>query len=172
LQFNQNLLVNITSFYSKYRDLVDFDSGPPPKLINRSEVSSKGLEANITYKGFNTTTLYGNFSYTNTKDHLTDSTLLQRPKLLANFAAINKIHDNLTSFVKFKYVDSRKDSAIPTGEQQLASYLTVDLGLDFTISSTLSSAFEIRNILDQQYYNTIGNPGLGLTPYLRLEFKV
>ena len=43
----QDISFGITYFDYRFVNLIDFDPGPPPGLVNRSRVDSKGFEANL-----------------------------------------------------------------------------------------------------------------------------
>jgi len=42
--WNKHVEVGVTYFDNRYRNLIDFDAGPPPQLVNRSNVTARGVE--------------------------------------------------------------------------------------------------------------------------------
>ena len=48
--WNEKIEVGATYFENRFRNLIDFDAGPPPQLVNRSNVLARGVEAELHFK--------------------------------------------------------------------------------------------------------------------------
>ena len=162
--FKDLLSVSATAFYNKFSNLIDFDEGPPPQLINLEEVVTKGFEFDIkTQKVFNTA-LYGNLTYIKSNIVNSPENLRNRPEWLANFTVIWTPRRYLEIFTNVNYVGSYFDSSIPTGEVKIGDYVLVDGAVTFFINKNLKIYLEIENILDQDYQQAAGFPSPGIRP--------
>ena len=80
--FKNNATGSLTYFYNRFKDLIDLDEGPPPALVNRSEVTSQGIELELMIKPNENLYLNGNLSYTDTDIKDTEEELRNRPEWL------------------------------------------------------------------------------------------
>jgi vitamin B12 transporter len=45
--WDQRFTIGMTYFYSEFTNLIDFDPGPPPRLVNRSRTTAQGVEMSL-----------------------------------------------------------------------------------------------------------------------------
>jgi len=162
--FNDLFFIAATSFYNEFSNLIDFDEGPPPRLINRDKVITKGFEFEMKTKNVFNTALSGNLSYINSNIRNSSDNLRNRPEWLANFTVIWTPKNYLEIFTNINYVGSYFDSSIPTGEVKIGDYLLVDSAVTIYIKENLKVYFKIENIFDQQYQQVVGFDAPGIRP--------
>jgi outer membrane receptor protein involved in Fe transport len=156
-------------FHTQYRDLVDFDPGPPPRLVNRSHVLSQGAElqlhAPLTARG----ALELSATYADTHDQTTGAPLLELPRWRVVAALDWRFSDRVRGRLDALYVSSRLDTSAPTALVSLSPYTTldarlmIDLGRRATLEATLSNA------TDNRYQDAIGFPAPGVAARVALK---
>jgi vitamin B12 transporter len=147
-------------FRSRYENLVDFDAGPPPRLVNRSEVEIRGYEVSADVRASDALLLRA--AATGLTFDLPPDTppLRNRPRFRATTSAAYTFTPQLTASLFGSWVGRVFDSSIPTGTVQLSPYFV----LDATVSYTMSSArvvFSVDNVLDREYQQFVGFPARG-----------
>lgn len=164
LLFNDSFSIAATAFYNRFSNLIDFDEGPPPRLINLDEVVTKGFEFEIKTKKIFNSVLYWNLSYIKSNIVNSPENLRNRPEWLANFSIIWTPDPLLEIYTNINYVGSFFDSSIPTGEVTIGDYLLVNSAVTFNFRSNLSAYIEVKNILDQSYQQVVGFNAPGIRP--------
>ena len=160
-----------TAFYNNFSNLIDFDEGPPPRLINRDKVVTKGFELKMKTKKVFNTVLSGNLSYIKSNIKNSSDILRNRPEWLANFTVIWTPKNYLEIFTNINYVGSYFDSSIPTGEVKIGDYLLVDAAVTVYIKENLKVYFKIENILDQEYQQVVGFDAPGIRPGAGIQWN-
>lgn len=150
-------------FRTEFKDLIDFDPGPPPRLANRSSVVSKG----VSLAGAKALTpqlrATGQVQYADTFDADTGAELLNRPKWRATASLAWSPNARLGFAARYSYVDERADYAVPTGVQDLKAYHLLSLEAGYRVSGATQLRLVVDNALDSDYEEAIGVP----TPPLR-----
>jgi len=164
LLFNESLSLAAAAFYNNFRNLIDFDEGPPPRLINRDKVVTKGFEFEIKTKEVFNTVLSGNVSYINSNIINSAENLRNRPEWLANFTVIYSPESFLEIYTNINYVGSYFDSSVPTGEVKIGDYVLVDSAVTVYINKDLKIYLEVENILNQKYQQVVGFDSPGIRP--------
>ena len=153
-------------FSSVIDDAVDFDEGPPPILVNRSEITARGLEAGITIKPSVQTDLSAQVSYVDTNIVGTKEDLLNRPEWRASSALRWRARKFLDLQFSLLYVGEVPDSSIPTGDRVLDDYIRADLVALWRAGDKWRYMFAIDNLFDADYEEAVGFPA----PGIRLRF--
>ncbi|MFT6372822.1 MAG: outer membrane receptor protein involved in Fe transport [Gammaproteobacteria bacterium] len=158
------------AYFYEYENLIDFDAGPPPSLINRDKVRINGVESTISYKrqqwsidvfqSYNSHNIVGS-----------TQRLRQRPRYRAGVQANYELNDRLSIWAKNLYIDKRLDSSIPTADLILPSYSVSDLGLRWQFSQNWQMNAQWKNIFSKRYSHSIGNPINGDTLLLQLTYR-
>ena len=150
-------------FAYKYKNLVDFDAGPPPRMVNRSEVTAQGTEAEIVKElsGDNKFSAYVTYTQTDIKD--SDAQLRNRPKWTAGANLNHRISKTLHADLVGMYVDKVFDSSIPTGDVQLPAYYRFDAAIRWQPQSRWHFALAIDNLFDRKYQEAVGTNSPGRT---------
>ncbi len=164
LLFNESLSIAATVFYNRFSNLIDFDEGPPPRLINLDEVVTKGFEFEVKTKEVFNTAFYGNLSYIKSNIVNSPENLRNRPEWLANFSVVWTPVSFFEFFTNINYAGSFFDSSIPTGEVKIGDYLLVDSAVTFYIKKNLKIYLEIENVFDQKFQQAVGFDAPGIRP--------
>ncbi len=163
--------ISLNLFRQSFFDIIDFDSGPPPSLVNRSKVIAKGLELALSInptKNISSSTFI-NFVDTDVKNSKDE--LLNRPEWRGGITFNWQTRENLTLNVSAIYVDDVLDSTIPTGKLKLDDYTRLDLSAIWKVQSYLDFILSIDNVLDSNYEETIGNQAAGLSSRFQIRRK-
>ena len=160
-----------TYFDGEFRNAIDFDSGPPPMLVNRNRVDTSGFEL-AGELGVGEQWLL-NASVTNAKSRIasTGGELRNRPEWRAGLGA----HWAPTTALKFSasatYVGEAFDSSIATGDVNLPAYTRVDVSGVWQVSPRLETYLAVDNLTDQQYEQFVGFEVRGIAPRLGVKFS-
>lgn len=163
---------SVTVFYTRYKGLIDFIPGPPPRLENRNLVISKGVAAAVSHALSATVTGTVQVQYAQTQDDATGDQLLNRPKWRVNAALAWTPTDTLSFAVRHAYVGDRDDFATPVGSQTLAGYNAVSIEAAWTFLPATTARIVVDNALDDDHEDALGfpAPGLGARLYLSRTF--
>jgi outer membrane cobalamin receptor len=161
-----------TWFDGEFRNAIDFDAGPPPMLVNRDRIDTRGVE------------LAGRLalddhwqldaSITNSESEIagTDDELRNRPEWRGGVGAHWTPVESLRFSASATYVGSSLDSSIATGDVRLDSYTRLDVSASWQASDKLEAYLAIDNVTDQQYQQFVGFEARGIAPRagVRLSF--
>ncbi|MEO5657544.1 MAG: TonB-dependent receptor, partial [Nitrospiria bacterium] len=153
-----------TVFHHRFFDVIDFDEGPPPRLVNRSEVTAQGVELEGGLRLPPHAEIRAHVTYTQTDIEGTDEALRNRPKWRAGIDAQARIKKRWTASGAWLYVGKVWDSSIPTGDVELTGYTRVDLAATWTPSSLWQASVGVDNVLNARYEEAVGFPATGRTP--------
>ena len=158
----QSLNWKISVYSYEFEDLVDFDVGPPPGLVNRSVVTSDGVEASVHSKLNDKEFLSANVMYSDTNIEGTNVPLLNRPRWRAAGQYQRDVSRKVSAMLSFLYVGKVYDSSIPTAQVELDAYYKVDLSVNWRPSRVWNIGAVIENITDRSYQETVGTDSPGL----------
>ena len=161
-----------TYFEGEFRNAIDFDSGPPPMLVNRNRVDTNGFEL-AGQLGVGEQWML-DASVTNAKSEIasTGGELRNRPEWRAGLGA----HWAPSTALKFSatatYVGESFDSSIATGDVDLPAYTRVDASAVWQVSPQFQTYLAVDNLTDQKYEQFVGFEVRGIAPRLgvRLSF--
>ena len=169
LELSQTLLAgrarwSATWFDGEFRNAIDFDSGPPPMLVNRNRVDSHGVELAGHYDVSEQWLL--DASVTNMKNTIasTGGELRNRPEWRAGAAAHWAPLSTLRFSAAATYVGSSFDSSIATGDVRLSPYTRVDVSAVWQVSPRFETYLAIDNLTDEKFEEFIGNESRGILP--------
>lgn len=160
---------SITLFQWRFKELIDFVPGPPPRLENRNLVIAKGIAAAVTHAF--TPKLTGSFQtqYATTRDDATNTQLLNRPKWRANAAVNWQVASSLSLAARYRYVGERDDYATPIGVQELSAYQFVSVEAAWTFMPATTARLVVDNAFDHHYEDALGFPAPGASARLLLS---
>jgi iron complex outermembrane receptor protein/vitamin B12 transporter len=144
-----------TAFRADYRDLVDFDPGPPPRLVNRARIRSTGLEFDVTTNLTDAIQASVVGTWMSIGDPNGGPPLRYRPKLQVGFAADVRLASGWRLHGGAAYTGQRHDSAIPTGDLLLGGYSATDLALTRSFEGC-DLTLALDNIFNHRIEETIG----------------
>jgi outer membrane cobalamin receptor len=147
----------VTLFDAHYRDLVDFDSGPPPGLVNRAAIRSTGVELNASHQWQRDVLTYAHATLMRVRDPDGGPPLRSRPQRQAGIGIETGIAPQWRMQAELSHVGRRFDSSIPTGDAWLGAYARLDLSV--TWRGRHWQAFgAVDNVLNHEAEETIGTP--------------
>lgn len=156
------LVAELGAFSSRYRDSIDFDPGPPPRLVNRNEIRSDGLE--VTLRARPTATLA--VAATGTYDHVRvepgGARPRGRPRTQGSLRASWNPRPDLTIDATAIATGTVLDSSVPTGDVVLPGWWRMDVSGRYRLRDGLSVTVTVENLLDTHYEEAIGVPSPGL----------
>jgi vitamin B12 transporter len=150
----------VSLFRSQFRDLIDFDAGPPPRLVNRSHVNVNGIEYSVTTRIAPGTTLGAGVTSLSFDLPEGEGPLRNRPKQKLTGTLTSALTDSVSLRVLASRVGRVFDSSVPTGGQYLDPYVVVDSALHYAMGTTEAS-IALDNVFDRGYQQFIGFPAPG-----------
>lgn len=141
----------LTVFSARYRDLIDIDSGPPPRLVNRARIESDGVEWRFGRRWSERWRSQFEGAWMQVKDPIDGIELRQRPNWIWTVNTSFQVSDRSELSATLRHVGKRFDSAIPTGDRWLKSGQLLDLSwrqnlgpvdLRVTLDNALGERFE------------------------------
>jgi len=171
LFIDDSLSISGSFFYNKFNNLIDFDEGPPPRLLNLNKVVTKGFEVEMKTKKIFNTVFAGNFSYIKSNIVNSEDNLRNRPEWLANFTIIWTHKNILEIYTNINYVGEFFDSSIPTGEVLIGDYFLVDSAATIFIKKNLKFYIKIENLLNQKYQQVVGFDAPGIRPGAGIQWS-
>jgi len=159
----ERLTIGLAAFHNRFFNLVDFDPGPPPRLVNRSEVLSRGLELEIDFTVTDRLHISGFAQRTQTEIEATGEQLRSRPKWRGGGRASWQVSDAWTVQASAVAVGRTRDSSIPTGDVTLDSYVVVDLGISWQATEQWQISAAVGNLFDADYQDAVGFPANGIS---------
>ena len=155
---NALITTRLTAFSARYSNLVDFDAGPPPRLINRSHINADGFEWSASHR--TGTGLRGQLdgSWTRVTDPDGVTTLRARPRLQVGGQIMIPFSEQGQAALLAHYVGRRLDSAIPTGDRWLPGYTMINFVASRHVMKGLRATLALDNVLNRRVDETIGTP--------------
>lgn len=148
--------ISFTGFRTRYAGLIDFDPGPPPRLVNRDVVISKGVSVSAAHSFSETLSATAQAQYVSTKDKATGDRLLNRPLWRTSESLVWKASDTVTLTARHGFVGSRLDSSIPTGVARLDGYHSVAFDAAWAFRPQTVARLVVDNALDDDHEDAVG----------------
>ena len=169
LELSQTLLAgrarwSATWFDGEFRNAIDFDSGPPPMLVNRNRVDSHGVELAGHYDVSEQWLLDASVTHMKNTIASTGGELRNRPEWRAGASAHWAPLSTLRFSAAATYVGSSFDSSIATGDVRLSPYTRVDVSAVWQVSPRFETYLAIDNLTDEKFEEFVGNEARGILP--------
>ncbi|VAW79478.1 hypothetical protein MNBD_GAMMA15-2547 [hydrothermal vent metagenome] len=161
--------IGVTVFRNRFFNLIDFDPGPPPMLVNRKEAVMQGVEVSGSSGVWKTLQMNWQLTHLTTRLRSSSEELRQRPEWTANTELLWQPHANRTSSVRVTYVGDVIDSSIPTGKTTLDDYVRIDVSTSWRFAPDWRMALAIENLLDADYREAVGFPAPGISPRVEIQ---
>jgi vitamin B12 transporter len=160
-----------TWFEGEFRNAIDFDPGPPPRLVNRNRVDTHGVELAGDVRASEQWSFDASITNAQSRVASTGNELRNRPEWRGGVGA----HFAPLSTLKFSasatYVGGALDSSIETGDVRLDSYTRVDVTGVWQVTSKLEAYVAIDNLTDEKYEEFVGNEVRGVLPRAGVKFS-
>lgn len=158
-----------TLFSARYRDLIDFDAGPPPQLVNRARIDADGLEWSSRHRFGNDWQLQLDGTWMRVRDVGGDASLRHRPRVQAAARLDLPLGGQRELSLDLRHLGRRLDSSIPTGDRRLAAATTLNLVLSQPLG-TARLLLALDNAGNARSEETIGTPLPGRRVRLSLQW--
>jgi vitamin B12 transporter len=152
----------LDGFATNYRDLIDFQPGAVPKLVNLSTVHVRGIETSLELK-WGTLSATPRLSYTNARNQLTSAALRDVPSWLAGATLLWKPDPSWDVSFDLNHVGAMVDNSVPTGDVALPGHVRADLAVHYKLLPNLTLQLGVDNLFDQHYEEVVGFPAAGMT---------
>ena len=163
------------AYYYSFSNLIDFDAGPPPSLVNRDSVKVTGLESIFSYQQNSEAPRSWQIdffqSYTSTEVVGTDIRLRNRPRYRAGLKINYMAREGLNLWLRTRYTGNQLDSSIPTGDVVLPDYGVSDFGFAWQFAKRWHLNAQWKNMFSKNYSESIGNPVTGDTILLQFTYQ-
>ena len=169
-QLVQGLRAGINFFYTRYRDLVDFDF-ESFQNINRSSVESRGVELAVTWKATSSIDFQAQVTWNEVEDLTTLMPLLRRPRWLASGRLRWRPTSHLSLSFDARTVSETLDRQLPVPElERVAGYGLLGLAGSWHFAERWEVRGRIDNLTDREHQVLIGFPGPGLSGRVGLRY--
>lgn len=153
--------VKVSTFKTTYENLIDFNPGPIPELVNVSEVTVHGGEAAFTLNMGVRWVLEAYVSDTITRNEATGAALRDVPRWLAGAHVIWRPTGTTEVNLRLFHVGSYIDNSVPTGDVRLSGYQRCDLSVTRAVQQHSKLYLTIENLLNRKYEEAVGFPAPG-----------
>jgi len=172
LPAQQRLQWELTYFEATYRDAIDFDAGPPPQLVNRTRIDTRGVEASARAGLNERLFIAANVLHASNDVAGSDSELRNRPEWRGSLSVEWLPAQDWTLAAALVSSGSFADSSIPTGEVRLGSYSRLDLSASKQLGAHARLLFRIANVTDENYQEYVGFPAAGATATVGMKVNL
>jgi len=149
------------AFSSEYRDAIDFDPGPPPRLVNRSQLRTRGVEFGLTLHPRENLQTLLSLSHVHSRVSETGAAPRSRPAFTAHLGLHWQPALRHELSAELLHVGRQRDSSIPTGDRDLPEYSRVDLRWQRRLDPHWRLEVAVDNLFDRHYEEYIGAPVAG-----------
>jgi outer membrane cobalamin receptor len=153
-----------TWFEGEFRNAIDFDSGPPPMLVNRNRVDTEGVELAGRYAVSETWAFDGSLTHAESRIASTGGELRNRPDWRGGVGLHFSPLSALTFSASATYVGESFDSSIATGDVDLDAYTRIDVSAVWQLSEKFETYLAIDNLTDERYQQFVGFESRGILP--------
>ncbi|MGE5526411.1 MAG: TonB-dependent receptor plug domain-containing protein [Rhodospirillaceae bacterium] len=160
----------LSLFRSEYTNLVDFDAGPPPRLVNRNKVDISGVEYSSSVRAgrWRAQASATGLAYTVPSGA---TPLRNRPKWRAAASGTYSFNEAVSGVVNVSWRGKIFDSSIPTGGLYLQPDYLIDAGLSYA-RRDLRVSLTMDNVFNRTYEQFIGFPMPGRRLRLNVAFPL
>lgn len=158
-------------FSSRYRDGIDFDPGPPPRLVNRSVIRNDGAEAALRIRAAGSLEFRVSGTYANVSSEPGGGPLRGRARTEGGAGVRWQPRRELMLDAAVIAVGRVFDSSVPTGDVFLPERRRVDIAASYQFSRVLTLTAAVDNLFDARSEEAIGVPSPGVRLRGGLEVK-
>jgi outer membrane cobalamin receptor len=163
---------SLTVFRTRYRDLVDFIPADPPRLDNRSRVTSQGISASLSRTIGRRWQAGVEAQYVETEDGATGQQLLNRPRWRAGASLEWQPDATFRLTVRYAFTDEREDYAIPTGVLTLKPAHRARLSAAWAFNPKTRLRLDVENLFDDRAEDAIGFISPGVRARAGLDYRL
>ena len=167
-------LVSLSYYHNSFTDLIDF-SPELFLLVNRSHVTTRGVEAQAQGSITDSLRLSGHLTYLDFEIEGSTEPLRDRPRWLGGIRLDWDFHRRAQLHIDNTWVGPRFDFQIPVPEQdQVGGYANTALAVSYHPARDLTLFARIDNLLDREFHHFVGfpDPGIYVRFGLRYRFRL
>lgn len=146
-----------TYFDTRYTDLIDFERELFTN-VNRSRVRVRGVETDVQVPLSADISVQANLTYLDTEQPAESLPLRSRPQWQGFVSLGWRPSDKLTWQGRVGYTSDFYDSSVPTGLVTLSSRVEVAAAVQYRLSDAASVTVSARNLLSEDYEESVGFP--------------
>ncbi len=150
----------LAAYAANYRNLIDFQPGPVPRLVNLSTVHMRGLETSVDLT-WETLTITPRLSHTNARDQSTGTALRDVPAWLAGGTILWRPTPDWDVSLNVNHVGRMVSNSVPTDDVTLPAHQQVDLAASYKVTPNLALKLGVDNLFAARYENVVGFPAPG-----------
>ena len=168
--WGKDVNMSVTYFSNSFKNAIDFQE-EPPKLVNRSEITTEGVEMAINARAGKGLDLSSHLTYVKTDIKGTEEELRNRPEWRGGFAFQWRPLSGLVLNLDALYVGRVLDSSIPTDDRELDAYIRVDIAITWNAGPAWQYFLTVDNLFDADYEEAVGFPAPGISPHIGLKAR-
>ncbi len=165
------IALELGGFSSRYYDGIDFDPGPPPRLVNRNQIRSDGLEMSLRARLTGTLEVVVAAAYNDVHSEPGGGRLRGRPRAKGSIQVQWTPHNGLSVGSRVVAEGGVLDSSVPTGDVGLSRWCRMDLSGRYQLRPWLSLTAAIENLFAAHYEEAVGVPSPGMRWRADLEAR-
>jgi len=163
--------LRVSAFQVEYRNLIDFDPDSFTN-INRGRVNVNGVDARLNWQ-LDRDVALGLYATYNRSDVVGSSAVLRRRP---DWRAGGEYKQSLTARMHWSvlaaYTGSYFDSSVATGSVEMPKYWQLDTALRWRFTRDATASFAVKNLLDDDYEESVGFSNGGITAVLGLSIEI
>ena len=171
---NGMAILELTYFHNRFKNLIDLDPILARqgifRLVNLQTATAQGIESSITVTPISWLSANGFLTYLATDIEGTSDPLRNRPKWTGGVVLTAEPSSQWTIRTQIRAVGKRFDLQIPTTEDEVAGFGTVELAVTYRPTSSWRVFGVIENLTNTSYENFLGFPAPGIAPRFGVEY--
>jgi len=172
-QVVESVRLAATWFDNDFKDLVDFDDASF-RNVNRSNVSTRGVELTAEWQALDTLSLRTQATYTDIDVKHEDTRLTGRPEWVASAVVQWRPAQDWLAALDYQYTGKQWATSRHTGaavSEELGAFHRIDWVLQWQASPAWQLRLSVDNLLDENYETAVGFPAPGREVRLGLRFN-
>jgi vitamin B12 transporter len=166
-------MVGLSAFRNKFKNLVDFEAGPPPSLVNRDKVDITGVELQARLMLSSSLELTAFASLLDIEVVNQPALELRgRPESRLGLGLQWKPNSDFQVNLRARYSGNIPDSSVPTGNIAIEPANLLDATASYTLTPNLIVNGSLENVLGEDYQTSIGNIVQEPTMYFGFRYKL
>ncbi|MEA3370094.1 MAG: TonB-dependent receptor [Campylobacterota bacterium] len=161
----QDTAINLSLFYSSVDNKIVYESG----YVNLEEATLQGFEVRVHNFTFDSHDIELSYAYTDAKDK-EDEKIVQIPKSKLLLQDIIQLTSEASLNLSYLYVSSI-DDIYNSNRHTLSSYSLVDAQISYEAIKDLTLKVGVKNLLDENWEYSYGQPSQGRTLFVGLKYE-
>lgn len=166
-------MLGMSVFRNKFKNLVDFEAGPPPSLVNRDKVEITGAELQVRLMLSSALELTAFASMLDIEVVNQPALKLRgRPESRIGLGLQWKPNSDFQLNLRARYSGNIPDSSVPTGNISIEPANVLDATASYALAPSFIVNGSLENVLGEDYQTSIGNFVQKPTMYVGFRYKL